>query len=107
MTQFRDYVTSESSSHELIQKLSRLTRGWISQSQKRLSKNFQNFVQGILATRLGDLLASHWSHEKHVFCKRRVKNQTIFQNFSFSLASCVSFDDLLWMLALCDKKNLY
>ena len=104
---FCDYIASGSSSRELTQKLSWFTRKWISQSRKRLSKNFQNFVQGILATRLGYLLMSHWSHEKCVFCKRRVKNQTNFQNFSFSFTSRVSFDDLLWMLAPYGKKNMY
>ena len=50
-------------SREFIQRHSRLTGEWKSQSRKRLNENFQNLVQGILATQFGDSLASHLSRE--------------------------------------------
>ena len=71
---FRDLVPSGSFSRELTQKVSQLTRGWISQSQKRHRQNFQNFVQGILVTCFGDLLVGQLSHENRVLCTNRVKS---------------------------------
>ena len=68
-TQFHDLIASGSSSRELTQKLSRLSHGWISQSRKRLRQSFQNFVQGILVTRFGDLLVGQLSKKSHVLHK--------------------------------------
>ena len=117
---FRDFLSSETSSHEkyleifskilgfcyfrdsfsrllrewksnreVTQRGSWLTSEWKSQSWKRLREIFQNLAQGILATHFGDLLASHMSCEKRVFCTNKVKSQTILKkNFSFPRITC-------------------
>ena len=53
----------------------RLTHGWTFQSQKTLSQIFQNFVSKVF----GNLFATQFNHENHVFCALR----TVFKNFSF------------------------
>ena len=60
--------------------------------EKDFRQNFQNFVQGFLATHFGDLLAGHLSRENRVFCTNRVKSQTILKNFLvFPRITCTSF----------------
>ena len=70
-------------SSEFIQRLSRLTNKWKSQSRKGLRKIFQNLG----ARDFGNSFTSQLSREKHVFCKNRVNHHIVFQNFSVSLAS--------------------
>ena len=58
-----------------------LTSGLLSR-EKHLRQIFQKFCQGILATHVGNLLATHSSRENHVFCTNRFKSMTVFKNFS-------------------------
>ena len=70
-------------SHKLNPRLSRLTRKCKSQLRKRLREIFQN-----LGSRdFGDSFVNQLIHVKHMFCTNRVKNQTVFQKFSLSLAT--------------------
>ena len=58
-----------------------------SSREKHFRQNFQNFVQGILATHFGDFLASQSSRENCMFCTNRVKSKTIFKKILVSLIS--------------------
>ena len=58
-----------------------LTSGLLSR-EKHLRQIFQKFCQGILATHVGNLLATHSSRENHVFCTNKFKSMTVFKNFS-------------------------
>ena len=68
----RDYLASISPSRE-----------------KDLEIFFQNLGLRVFGNSLGNSFTSQLSRENRVFCKNRVKIQTIFQNFSLSLASRV------------------
>ena len=72
---------------------SRLIRDYlasVSPSRKKdLEFFFQNLGLRVFGNSLGNSFASQLSHEKCVFCKNKVKNQIVFQNFSLSLASHV------------------
>ena len=70
-------------SHKLNPRLSRLTRKCKSQLRKRLKEIFQNLG----SKDFGDSFMNQLIHVKHLFCTNRVKNQTVFQKFSLSLAT--------------------
>ena len=74
-------------SHEFIQRLSRLTGKYKSQSRKRFREIFQNLGSRDFGDSLGDSFVSQLSRKKCVFCKNRVKNHIVFQKFSVSLTS--------------------
>ena len=64
---------------------SRLPRGQTFQSRKTLRKFFMILSLSVLAARPGDLLATHFSREKCVFCI----SKTVFKTFSvFPLNFC-------------------
>ena len=65
--------------------LSRLVGEYKSQPRKRLRNFFQNMGLRVF----GNSFASQLSRKKCVFCKNKVKSQTVFQNFSLSLTSRV------------------
>ena len=74
-------------SHKLNPRLSRLTRKCKSQLRKRLREIFQNLG----SKDFGDSFMNQLIHVKHLFCTNRVKNQTVFQKFSLSLATRACF----------------
>ena len=70
---------------------SQLTRGSTFQSPKTLRKCFTILSLSVLVARPGNLLATHFSREKHVFCISKIvfKTFSVFSsNFSdYSLSS--------------------
>ena len=62
---------------------SQLSHRWNFQSRKTLIQIFQIFSHGFLATWIGDLFVTYYSHEKRMFCTLRVIFRAVFKNFSF------------------------
>ena len=71
---FRDYFASGSLVTSLHREFRDSLVSGCPSCKKRLRQNFQNFLQGFLATRFGNLLVGYMSCENHVFCTNRVKS---------------------------------
>ena len=85
--------TLVASLHKLICDSHRdLLMSGLSRREKHLDKFFKKFCQGILATHVGNLLATNSSHKNHVFCTNRVKSNIVFKNFFiFPRIMCTHF----------------
>ena len=101
---FRDYFASGSLVTSLHREFRDSLVSGCPSCKKRLRQNFQNFLQGFLATRFGNLLVGYMSCENHVFCTNRVKSQTVFKNILvFPRITCIT----LCLLHLSQNRHSY